>query len=158
MNVFIAAHQEILELMLKHEVEFMLIGGYAVIYYGYMRTTGDMDLWLKPTNENKFNMCKVFDEAGYEAQDIMALENLNFEKKIVFSIGSLVHKIDFHTHIDFIQYHEAEKNKVIAIIDEMKLPIIHLNDLILSKMNTDRLKDKADIEELQRINQLKPSH
>ncbi len=158
MNVFIAAHQEILELMLKHEVEFMLIGGYAVIYYGYMRTTGDMDLWLKPTNDNKFNMCKVFDEAGYEAQDIMALENLNFEKKIVFSIGSLVHKIDFHTHIDFIQYHEAEKNKVIAIIDEMKLPIIHLNDLILSKMNTDRLKDKADIEELQRINQLKPSH
>ncbi len=64
MNVFIAAHQEILELMLKHEVEFMLIGGYAVIYYGYMRTTGDMDLWLKPSNENKFKMCKVFDEAG----------------------------------------------------------------------------------------------
>lgn len=153
---FIAAPQEILELMLKHEVEFMLIGGYAVIYYGYMRTTGDMDLWLKPTNDNKFKMCKVFDEAGYEAQDIIALEHLDFEKKIVFSIGVEAQKIDFLTHINLIQYHEAEKNKVIDIVDEMKLPIIHLHDLILSKMNTDRLKDKADIEELHRINQIMP--
>ena len=31
----------------------MLIGGYAVIYYGYERTTGDMDIWLEPSNENK---------------------------------------------------------------------------------------------------------
>ena len=53
MNIFFKEHHEILAALLKHRVNFMLIGGYAVNYYGYHRTTGDMDIWLEPSNENK---------------------------------------------------------------------------------------------------------
>ena len=53
MSIFFEEHQRILALLIKHQVEFLLIGGYAVIFHGYSRTTGDMDIWLAPNNKNK---------------------------------------------------------------------------------------------------------
>lgn len=47
MNIFFEEHQKLLSILLHHQVRFILIGGYAVIYYGYGRTTGDMDIWLE---------------------------------------------------------------------------------------------------------------
>ena len=52
-NILHAAHQEILHQLLEYGVDFILIGGYAVIAHGYERTTGDMDLWVRPDNGNK---------------------------------------------------------------------------------------------------------
>ena len=51
-NVFNIDFQEFLELLDNHEVEYLLVGGYAVILHGYARSTGDMDLWVNQTNEN----------------------------------------------------------------------------------------------------------
>ena len=53
MNIFLEEHQEILKALNKNGVDFLLVGGFAVNYHGYNRTTGDMDLWIKPDNENK---------------------------------------------------------------------------------------------------------
>ena len=38
----------------QSELRYLLIGGYAVNYYGYSRNTDDMDVWLAPTNEILF--------------------------------------------------------------------------------------------------------
>lgn len=155
MNIFIEPHYEVLRLLLKHQVDFMLIGGYAVIFYGYSRTTGDMDLWLKPDNQNKLKFCAAMEEAGYDKEGIELLKTKNFEQTLVFNLGTEPQRIDFLTFIDLVTYDEADKLKVIGEIDGIKIPVIHLNNLILSKINTGRSKDKADIEELQRINNLK---
>ncbi len=53
MNLFIEKHQELIKLLISNNVEFIIIGGYSVIFHGYKRTTGDIDIWLNPTNENK---------------------------------------------------------------------------------------------------------
>ncbi|MEO5582860.1 MAG: hypothetical protein ABIR66_09215, partial [Saprospiraceae bacterium] len=53
MNIFLEEHQNILSNMMLNNVEFLLIGGYAVIFHGYLRSTGDMDIWVRPSNENK---------------------------------------------------------------------------------------------------------
>ena len=52
-NIFLPEHVEILKAFNQNQVDYLLVIGYAVIYHGYERTTGDMDIWLKPTNENK---------------------------------------------------------------------------------------------------------
>lgn len=44
MNIFVDSHQQLLKSLLQHKVNFLLVGGYAVVYHGYKRTTGDMDL------------------------------------------------------------------------------------------------------------------
>jgi len=53
MNIFLESHSNLLEKLIKANVEFLIIGGYAVNYYGYNRTTGDLDIWIKPDNFNK---------------------------------------------------------------------------------------------------------
>lgn len=151
MNIFLKDHLELIGLLNKHEVSYLLIGGYAVIFYGYRRTTGDMDLWLEPTNENKQKFANALHDGGFEEQDIATLLKLDFTTHQVFSIGNEPERIDFITIINQVSFPKAFSQKVLGEFEGIKIPVIHLNDLILSKLNTGRVKDAADIEELQRL-------
>jgi predicted nucleotidyltransferase len=151
MNIFLDDHQEMIRLLIESQVEFLLIGGYAVVYHGYKRTTGDMDLWIKPTNENKEKIIKALESAAYENDDLNILNKKDFTKHTMFSVGSEPQKIDFLNHINQVSFEEAYQNKVVFEFDGLQLPVINVRELILSKMNTGRKKDEADIEELQKI-------
>ena len=150
-NVLYTEHQEILRHLIRKGVHFILIGGYAVIAHGYERTTGDMDLWIKPDNSNKLLLLEALRELGFEKRDLDIIATKDFEQPFVFSIGEKPLRVDFLTTISGVQYGEADAQKIIAEIDGIQLPVLHLNHLVLSKFVTGRLKDKADIEELQRI-------
>jgi predicted nucleotidyltransferase len=151
MNIFLDDHQEMIRLLIESQVEFLLIGGYAVVYHGYKRTTGDMDLWIKPTNENKEKIIKARESAAYENDDLNILNKKDFTNHTMFSVGSEPQKIDFLNHINQVSFEEAYQNKVVFEFDGLQLPVINVRELILSKMNTGRKKDEADIEELQKI-------
>ena len=151
MNLFIEIHQLWLKKMMEANVDFIVIGGYSVIFHGYKRTTGDMDIWLKPDNNNKQKLLPVLYGAGFEEEDVAHIAAMDFTEHHVFNIGEIPDKIDFLTHVSIIDYDEADKKKIIADVDGMKIPFLHLNDLILSKINTGRAKDKADIDMLQQV-------
>ena len=87
MNIFLEDHQEIIKKLIQGNVAFLLIGGYAVIYHGYQRTTGDMDLWVEPTNENKEKVIKALENSGYDPVDLRNLAEMDFTKHLAFSIG-----------------------------------------------------------------------
>ncbi len=72
--------------LLKVKVDFILIGGYAVIYHGYKRTTGDMDVWIKPTNVNKKKLLRVLKKFEFDESGINYLNSLDFTKHIAFHI------------------------------------------------------------------------
>ena len=72
MSIFNEVHQNFLRLLIKNKVEFILIGGYAVILHGGNRTTSDIDLLIKPTKENGQKVIETFNEAGLEIEDISA--------------------------------------------------------------------------------------
>jgi len=59
MNLFEYTHQQLIKKLLEARVEFIIIGGYSVIFHGYQRTTGDIDIWLKPDNTNKERLLPV---------------------------------------------------------------------------------------------------
>lgn len=59
MNEFEDEYKDILIRLAKADVYFMIVGGFAVIYHGYVRTTGDLDLWLQPQNSNIFKTRRV---------------------------------------------------------------------------------------------------
>jgi hypothetical protein len=151
MNIFFDEHLIILKSLLKNEVEFMLVGGYAVIHYGYRRTTGDMDLWVKPDNNTKTKLIKALSDLGFESEDLMQVGSLDFTKHLVFSLGEEPQKVDFLTYLNMVQWEEAWKDRVVSDIENLKIPILHLNHLVLSKINNNRLKDNLDVEELQKI-------
>jgi hypothetical protein len=122
-----------------------------VIFHGYKRTTGDVDIWIQPDNENRDRLIKVLEAMEFESKDLLAISQQDFRRHLVFSIGSAPEKVDFLTQISTVKYDEADAEKIIAEVDGLKIPFLHLNHLVLSKFNTGRAKDKADIEELQKL-------
>ena len=64
--------KDFLQILNSHEVEYLLIGGYAVGYYGYIRTTGDMDVWLVIYAMKALcNLCGVDHDFGHYARFVV---------------------------------------------------------------------------------------
>jgi predicted nucleotidyltransferase len=156
MNIFDNYTKSLLSELNKMTVEYLVVGGIAVNYYGYRRTTGDIDLWIKPENEsNKKNLIVTLKNLGVTIPVLNQLENLDFTTPLVFIDGEEPFKIDFMTRISGVEFGVAWNEKVIAELDGIQVPFIHLNHLILSKIATGRPQDKVDIEKLQKIQELK---
>ena len=152
MDILIPEFKQLLVLLNKHRVSFMLIGGYAVIYYGYQRTTTDMDIWLKPDNANRDKLIPALKEYGIESESLKLVSNLDFNEVQFFFFGKKPRRIDFLNRINGVTFDEAEKEVNHFPLQNIQVPIIQYEHLILSKISNERIKDKADVEELQRIN------
>ena len=157
MVILFEEHKLFLEKLLKAEVEFILVGGYAVNFYGYNRPTGDMDVWLNPTKDNQQKIIALFRNEGYSDESILQIESLDFTKHLAFHIGKDPFRIDFLNFIQGVSFAEAKLQQQLLPFKDKFVPVLHLHHLVISKTNTDRLKDKADIEELQKINRKKNS-
>lgn len=153
MYIFHNAHQEVLTALLLENVEFLLIGGYAVNYHGYIRATGDMDVWLKPDNETKARVIKALAQTGVDSGDLKQLdEAFDFTGVVVFHLGNDPERIDFLTRVPGVVFEEAYSRKEVLRVKEIDVPVLHLDDLILSKLIAGRPQDKADVDMLQKIN------
>lgn len=152
-NILLEEHQQILLALVKHKVNFLLIGGYAVIHYGYERTTGDMDIWLQPGNENRDKLVNALSEFGIQDDHLEKLKQMDFTNPLpVFYFGEKPRSIDFVTLVANVDFEDAIEKANYFPVENMKIPVINYNHLILSKLTSSRLKDRADIEELERIN------
>lgn len=149
------AHRQFLLSLTEAGVEFMLIGGYAVIYHGYPRLTMDMDLWLKPDNENKLKLLPVLRSYGIVDEDLERVKDLDFTQAQSFYIGEEKNKIEFLTEIAGVSYTEADAQKVFLQVNDKKIPVIHFQHLIINKMFAGRPQDKADVDMLQKIRRAK---
>jgi predicted nucleotidyltransferase len=157
MKIFYKEHQKILHCLLNHQVEFILIGGYAINYYGYNRTTGDMDIWLKPDNTNKERLINALRSMNFEDEGLEIISTWDFTIAQKFYIGekNQPDRTDFMTQISGINYSEAEKEVKEFETDGLRLPLIHINHLIINKKSSGRLKDLADVEKLEKILQIR---
>ena len=155
MNIFHPTHQQFVFAMLDENVDFLLIGGYAVIYHGYVRYTGDMDVWLGPTNSNKERFIKAMSKLDINPDDLDHIRSMDFAGIIVFHFGNPPERLDFLTRMVGIDFDKAYERKVFLTLQNRNVPVLHLDDLIVNKILSGRPKDKADVDELQKINHLK---
>lgn len=155
MNIFDFYTKLLLESFNKNEVEYIIVGGYAVNFHGYIRTTGDIDLWFKPTNTNKIKILKAFQELEVPKESVITLEKMDFTTHLHFTDGKEPFKIDFMNFVSGINFEDAWKKKIMTEFDDLLLPFIEFEHLILTKITSERLKDKLDVEELQKIKFLK---
>ncbi|MEO5673896.1 MAG: hypothetical protein ABIQ74_04555 [Chitinophagales bacterium] len=152
MDIFIDEHQQLLFSLLKHDVKFIMIGGYAVIFYGYERLTGDLDIWLQPDNGNKQKFLNALNEFGIVESNMEQIKQIDFTNAQMFYIGEKPKRIDFLTLVNGVSFEDAFRQVNYFPLHDKLIPVIQYQHLILTKISTGRAKDKADIEELQRIN------
>ncbi len=144
--------EEIIKALTKFQVEFMVAGGYAVNFHGFNRTTGDIDIWVKPINTNKQKIVAAILSLNFSPENISEVLNLDFEKPFAFKLGNEPVDIDIFNFITGVKYIDAEKNMIAYSYSEsLIVNYIHLTDLVVNKILTGRPKDKLDVIELQNI-------
>jgi hypothetical protein len=148
MDIFEPVFVDFIRLLNKHEVEYILIGGMAVNVYGYNRPTGDMDIWMNPNNRNGAKIINAIDEYGFETS---GLKEKNFEEADVFFLGQPPFRIDILTRTAGLKFNESfERTKSYNLENELFVPVLHVNDLIVNKLIVGRYKDLDDIEKLKK--------
>jgi predicted nucleotidyltransferase len=136
-------YKEMLQILLDEQVDFMIVGAYALGTHGYPRATGDIDIWVKPNNINSKKLYKALARFGAPLGQIQ-LDEFSTEG-VIFQIGVIPRRIDIITKIDGVTYEEADEDKIIVEIEDLKIPVISLEKLIKNKMATGREKDNLDI-------------
>ena len=139
-------YKDILQLLLQEKVKFLIVGAYALGVYGYPRATGDIDIWVEPSQENAK---KIFDVLCKFGSPIKGISRETFSTKgIIFQIGLPPRRIDLITDIDGVKFTNAYKNKKTITLQNLRIPFLSLKDLIRNKESTGRAKDLLDVQYL----------
>ena len=101
--------KELLELLNSHKVEYLIIGGYALAYYGHPRFTGDMDILVKAEPENARKILLVLNDFGFGELDISE-DDLICTGNVI-QLGYPPVRIDLVTSISGVSWEQANSNK-----------------------------------------------
>ncbi len=149
-NIFHPDFQDFIKAFNNNGVDYILLGGYAVIVHGYNRTTGDMDIWVRKTKENYLKIVAAFHEFGMLLFDMSEEIFLNNPSTDVFTFGVPPVSIDLMTDARALDFDEAFEKAEIHELDGLQIRVVHVNDLIHSKSVIGRSKDLNDIKHLKR--------
>lgn len=141
--------QEALSAFVAHQVEFILIGGYAVAFHGYPRFTHDLDLYIQPTPENAKRIISGFEQIGFKHPELN-IEGL-LKPGSVYKIGKVPHQLELINEVKGITWDEAASTAISERLLGQKVRFLNLDTLIKSKKAAGRLQDLADVEQLERI-------
>lgn len=147
-NLFNLDFIDFIELLNKHNVKYIVVGGYAVILNGYIRSTGDIDLWVEKSEENYRKLEKVYSDFY---APIFSIEDFLSSSIDVWGIGVEPIKIEILTQVDGLTFNESHKNALYYHTGIIEVPYICYDDLIINKKASGRYKDLADIEQLRKI-------
>lgn len=138
--------KEFIQLLNKNQVEYLVVGGYAVGFHGYPRYTGDIDIWINPLKTNVNKMASVLEEFGFSPQHFN-IEDFRIKDNIV-RIGFPPNRIDLMVSIDGVIFNDCFPNRSVVDLGEMKVNFIGFKDLIKNKKACNRTKDKIDLKNL----------
>lgn len=141
--------EDFVKLLNKFEVEYMVVGGYAMAFHGKPRYTGDFDIWINISEGNAMKLLKVIKafglaSLGFQKEDFM-------EPGYISQIGYPPLRIDILTTIDGVNFTEAFAERQKIVEDDLEISFIGLRDLLTNKEATGRKRDKEDAREIKKI-------
>lgn len=139
--------RDFLKSLNEHGVEYLLVGGHAVAYHGYVRPTQDMDIWIACTPDNAEKIvAAVTAFFGTQLEGLTPQWFLNREQ--VTRFGMPPNLIEILNQIDGGNFSEAYSRRVVKDLDGVRVNIIALPDLKANKRASGRNKDLADLDNL----------
>ncbi len=124
--------------------QYLVIGGYAVNYYGYSRATADMDIWIAINPENASRVAATVREFGFSTAETQSF----LERGRVIRMGEPPIRIEVLTSISGVEFASCFERRVESELDGVAVNLIHLDDLKCNKAASGRLKDLLDLEQL----------
>ena len=140
--------QEFVELFVAHEVEFLIVGGYALAAHGHPRYTKDLDVWVWLGPENAQRIISAIEEFGFGNLGLTAADFQ--EPDVMVQLGHEPKRIDILTFASGLHFADAYKNRVNITIWNVQVPFISVDYLRRNKLATGRPRDIADAADLPR--------
>ena len=155
MDLFDSAFVNFWRCLNEAQVRYILVGGFATNFHGFQRYTGDVDLYIDDTPENRKKLRKAY--ATYGMGDFEIFETTPFIPGWVdFPLRNGV-RLDIQTSLKGVDkdFETCYKQAPTFEIEGVKFPFLHINHLIANKKAVGRTKDKLDVEELEKIKKLR---
>jgi predicted nucleotidyltransferase len=136
-----------------NKVKYLTIGGFAVNIYGYGRNTGDIDIFIEDSIENRENLQEALKQSGIgDFQNIKTMQFIPGWTDITLNFNL---RLDIMTSVKGLENSNFQQLLEKAFVTEISgIPVYFLDyeNLIKAKKAANRPKDILDIEELEKIN------
>ena len=136
--------KDLLKLFNSKAIEYVVVGAYALAFHGSPRYTGDIYLYVRPSQANAEKILVALAEFGFgslglSAEDFTSLDN-------VIQLGVPPVRVDILTSISGVDWETVQNGRELGTFGELEIPFIGREDYISNKRATGRMKDLADIE------------
>ena len=138
--------REFLRFLDAERVEYLLIGGYAVAFHGYPRTTEDMDIWVASNPENSRRIVKALREFGFDLPELNT--EMFTQPESIVRMGVPPLRIDLATTISGVDFTQCYQDRITEVIDGTRVTLISLDHLKQNKKASGRHRDLDDLEHL----------
>jgi predicted nucleotidyltransferase len=138
--------RDFIALLNARRVRYLIIGGYAVAYHGYPRTTGDLDVFVELSQANARALLAVFTEFGFSADRLSP--EFFMDRGEVVRLGREPMRLEILNDISGVFFSECYRRRVRARMEGLTINFIDLPELIANKRASGRAKDLADLENL----------
>jgi hypothetical protein len=139
--------REFIQLLNANKVRYLVVGGYAVAYFGYPRYTKDIDIWLRLERENAELIVRVLQQFGFGSLGL-TVEDFLASNQII-QLGYPPARIDLLTTLPGVEFDECYAARHDVEVDGVVVHFIDRPHLIQNKRASGRLQDLADIEQLE---------
>jgi hypothetical protein len=142
-------HKDLFSAFHAHGVKYLVVGGYAVIFYAQPRATKDIDLFIKADPANAQATYAALAEFGVALHDVRPEDFAN--RSSFFRFGYDPCGIDILPEIPGVDFDAAWERRVEGVIDPksgLKVFFISRDDLVASKLASGRVRDLADVEDI----------
>jgi hypothetical protein len=137
----------------ENHAEFLLVGGWAVILYGHVRATDDMDIFVRPSTTNSTRVFAALEAFGAPLRAHAVAPGHFAREGDAYRFGIAPLKIEVLTKISGVSFDEALRDSKTFELEGHAIPYIGKTALIANKKSAGRLKDLADVEELERLDE-----
>ena len=138
--------KDLLALFNAHKVEYIIVGAYALAFYGAPRFTGDMDLLVRPDTKNGMRIVQALQEFGFASLGLTAADFSAPDK--VIQLGVAPARIDLLTSLTGVSWEEAAADRIEGSYGDLKVSFIGKAQFVRNKRATGRKKDLADLESI----------
>ena len=138
--------RDLLALLNEHEVEYLIVGGYALAFHGAPRFTGDIDVFVRPEPQNAKRILNALADFGFPFSDL-SLDDFQSPDKVV-QLGVPPVRVDLITSISGVSWEEAQAHKEPGLFGDVPVSYIGRTEFVANKRASARKKDLADLEAL----------
>ena len=139
--------REFIQSLNDNGVRYLVVGGYAVAFYGYPRYTKDLDVWIEMSEENARRMVKALDQFGFGSLGLTVEDFLTPDQ--IIQLGYPPNRIDILTTLPGVEFSDCYPFRTVVDVEGLPVKFIDLDNLKRTKRASGRFQDLADLENLE---------